>query len=261
MIVDSHCHLDYPSLHDNIDAVLERASLKKIERLLTICTTLESFEKIKVLINEHKKVYGTFGIHPHETAKHKQIDKKYICDVKKNNSKVIGIGETGLDFYYNHSEQDVQKNSFVNHIHAAADLKIPLIVHSRDAEIETSEMLKSEKNNSDIKVLIHCFTGSKDFAKKILDLNFYISISGIITFKNSNDLVDVVSYIPSDKLLVETDSPYLSPHPYRGKPNEPSFIVHTLKKLAEIKKLTIEEMASTTTRNFNNLFGLDTHEI
>ena len=256
MIIDSHCHLDYPSLHDNIDEVLKRASINKIERMLTICTTLESFEKIKALIKKYDQIYGTFGIHPHETEKHKQIDSKYICDVKNSNNKVIGVGETGLDFYYNHSEKDIQKKSFVNHIQAASLLKIPLIVHTRGAEIETYEILKSEKNNSDIKVLIHCFTGSKDFAKKILDLNFYISISGIVTFKNSSDLVDVVSYIPPNKLLVETDSPYLSPQPFRGKPNEPSYIIHTLEKLAAIKKLSVEEIAFATTRNFNNLFSL-----
>ena len=256
MIVDSHCHLDYPSLNDSIDLVLQRANLNKIDKMLTICTTFESFKKIELLISKYNKIYGTFGIHPHETSNHQQIDKKFICEVAKKNKKIIGIGETGLDFYYNHSEKKIQKKSFINHIKAASELNIPLIVHSRNAEEETYEILKNEKKTSDCKVLIHCFTGSKNFAKKILDLNFYISISGIITFKNSTDLVDVVSYIPSDRLLVETDSPYLAPLPYRGKTNEPSYIVHTLEKLALIKNLTFKQMAIITTQNFNNLFKI-----
>ena len=257
MIVDSHCHLDFSELFNQLDEVIHRAESNQVKCFLTICTTLESFERIKLIINKYKNIYGTFGIHPHETKKFTNVDSKFILDLKKKYEKVIGIGETGLDFYYNHSDKKIQIKSFIEHIHAASELNIPIIVHSRNAEIDTYEIIKSEIKNSNLKVLIHCFTGTKDFAKKLVDLNFYISISGIITFKKTGDLVDAVSSIPIENLLVETDSPYLAPVPYRGKHNEPSYIIHTVKKLSEIKKLSIESIMSHTTNNFIKLFNLN----
>ena len=256
MIIDSHCHLDYSNLYNQLDNVVKRAEYNKVKYLLTICTTLESFEKIKLIIMKYKNIYGTFGIHPHETEKYIQVDSKFILNIKKKHNKIIGIGETGLDFYYSYSSKKIQKKSFIEHISAASQLDIPIIVHSRNAEIDTYEILKSESKNSNLKVLIHCFTGSKDFAKKLVDLNFYISVSGIITFKKSNELADVVSYIPIENLLVETDSPYLAPFPYRGKENEPSYIIHTVQKLSEIKKLSNESIMINTTNNFMKLFNL-----
>ena len=256
MIADSHCHLDYSNLYDQLDIVVKRAQLNQVKYLLTICTTLESFEKIKLIVEKYEDIYGTFGIHPHESKKYKNVDLEYIINLKKKYKKVIGIGETGLDFYYNYSDKKIQKKSFIEHIHAASQLNIPLIVHSRNAEIETYEILKSEKNNSNLKVLIHCFTGSKNFAKKLIDMNCYISVSGVITFKNSTELAETVSSIPIENLLVETDSPYLTPIPYRGKINEPSYIVYTVEKLSEIKKISKEQVISNTTYNFKNLFEL-----
>jgi len=256
MIIDSHCHLDYPVLNNQLDEVVKRAKLNKVKILLTICTTLESFEKIKLIINKYENIYGTFGIHPHETDKNTNINSDYIVDLKKNNTKIIGIGETGLDFFYNHSDKKTQKKLFEEHIIAAQKLNIPLIVHTRSAEFETYEILKEAKKNSELNVLIHCFTGTKDFAKKLLDLNCYISISGVVTFKNSKELVDAVSYIPLENLLVETDSPYLSPVPLRGKSNEPSFIVHTVEKLSQIKNVSLETIIDYTTKNFVRLFKL-----
>ena len=257
MIIDSHCHLDFPNLYNELDDVIKRADYNQVKYLLAICTTLESFEKIKFIIKKYKNIYGTFGIHPHETKKFKHVDTKFILSHKKENKKIIGIGETGLDFHYNHSDKKIQKKSFIQHISAASELNVPVIVHSRNAEIDTYEILKSESKNSNLKVLIHCFSGTKDFAKKLVDLNFYISISGIITFKKADDLADTVSYIPIENLLVETDSPYLAPIPYRGKDNEPSYIIHTVKKLAEIKKLSNESMMINTTNNFIKLFNLN----
>ena len=178
MIADSHCHLDYSNIYDQLDKVIERAASNKVKYLLTICTTLSSFEKIKLIINKYNNVYVTFGIHPHESKNFTEIDTKYILNVKNKHKKIIGIGETGLDFYYNHSEKEIQKKSFINHIEAASQLNIPVIVHTRNAEHETYEILKSEMNNSNLKVLIHCFTGSKNFANKLIDLNCYISLSG-----------------------------------------------------------------------------------
>ena len=256
MIIDSHCHLDYPELYDDIDNVVKRAELNKVKYLLTICTTLDSFDKITKIISQYKNIYGTFGIHPHETKKFTQVNKKYILNLKKKYNKIIGIGETGLDFYYNHSEKEIQKKSFIEHIKAASELNIPLIVHSRNAENETFEILESEKRNLNLKILIHCFTGSKEFAKKLLDIGCYISVSGIITFNKSEKLSDTVASIPINRLLVETDSPYLSPQPYRGKPNEPSFIIHTVEKLAKIKKLDEDTVIKNTSNNFIKLFGI-----
>ena len=255
MIIDSHCHLDYPNLYDQLFNVLNRAKRNKVDNLLTICTTLESFEKIKLIIKKYKNVYGTFGIHPHETEKFQKVDSKFIINSKKISNKIIGIGETGLDFYYNHSDKMIQKKSFIEHIEASLELDIPVIVHSRNAEKETYEILKSEKKNSDLKILLHCFTGSTDFAKKLLDIGSFISVSGIITFKNSIDLVNTVKQIPIDSLLIETDSPYLSPMPLRGKSNEPSFIIHTVSKLSEIKNISASDVIHQTTKNFNKLFN------
>jgi len=256
MIIDSHCHLDYSNLYDQLDDVVKRAEYNQVKYMLTICTTLESFEKIKLIVEKYKNIYGTFGIHPHETKKYTYIDSKFIYNIKRKYNKIVGIGETGLDFYYNHSDKKIQKKSFIEHISAASQLNIPIIVHSRNAENDTYEILKSEKKNSDLKVLVHCFTGSKNFAKKLLDINCYISVSGIITFKNSNELTDTISSIPIKNLLVETDSPYLSPEPNRGKSNEPSYIIHTIKKLSQIKNISDELVMTTTTNNFKKLFNL-----
>ena len=257
MIIDSHCHLDYPDLYNQLDDVIKRAEYNQVQRLLTICTTLESFEKIKLIIQKYENIYGTFGIHPHETRKFINVDLKFITNLKKRYRKIVGIGETGLDFYYNYSDKKIQRKSFIEHIGAALELNIPIIVHSRNAESDTYEILKSEKKNSNLKILIHCFTGSKQFAKKLLDMNCYISISGIITFKNSVELIDTVSSIPIEKLLVETDSPYLAPLPHRGKPNEPSYIIHTIEKLSQIKKISKEDVITNTTNNFKKLFGFN----
>ena len=256
MIADSHCHLDNSYIYNQLDDVVKRAHTNQIKYLLTICTTLESFEKIKLIINKYTNVYGTFGIHPHETDKNKHVDLKFILNEKKKNKKIIGIGETGLDFYYNHSDKKTQKISFIEHIQAASQLNIPIIVHSRNAETDTYEILKNEMKNSSLKVLLHCFTGSKDFANKLIDLNCYISVSGIITFKNSGELASTVATIPMKNLLVETDSPFLAPLPHRGKSNEPSYIVHTVEKLSEIKKTSKETIITSTTSNFKKLFEL-----
>ena len=256
MIVDSHCHLDYEKIYLQLDDVVNRAIKNDVKILLTICTTLESFEKIKLIIVKYKNVYGTFGIHPHETKNYKNIDSNLIIKHKKENNKIIGIGETGLDYYYNHSEKNIQKDIFHEHIIAAKKLQIPLIVHSRNAESDTFDILKNHMKDQQMKVIIHCFTGDIDFAKKLIDIGCYISFSGIITFQNSNQLAEAVSYIPIDKMLVETDSPYLSPIPNRGKSNEPSFITHTVEKLSLIKKMDKKVIIENTTNNFKKLFNL-----
>ena len=251
-MIDSHCHLDHEPLFKNIDDILKRSKDIGIEKLLTICTTLESFVKIKQLIKKDEIIYGTYGIHPHE-AKNYKITSKSIIEEVNNNKKVIGIGETGLDFYYNHSDKTQQIISFEEHIKASIDLNMPLIIHSRNAEIETLEIFDKYKNQN-LKILMHCFTGSKKFADKLLNLNAYFSASGIITFKNSSDLQETFRSIPLDRLLIETDSPYLAPVPNRGKKNEPSFVKYTAEKLAEIKNIPSKNLIDATTANFNKLF-------
>ena len=251
-MIDSHCHLDHEPLINNLDQILKRSKDIGIKKLLTICTTFESFRKIKELVTKDEMIFGTYGIHPHE-VKNDKIDSKMIIDEIKKNKKIIGIGETGLDFYYDHSDRNEQIVSFENHIKAAIDLNFPLIIHSRNAEIETFEILNKFKNNK-LKILMHCFTGSTVFAHKLLDLNAYFSASGIITFKNSTSLQETFKSIPLEKLLIETDSPYLAPVPHRGKKNEPSFIDFTAAKLAEIKNIKKTEIIKITTNNFIKLF-------
>ena len=253
-MIDSHCHLDHEPLFENIDNILINAKDVGVTKLLTICTTLKSFDRIKHLINIDPIIYGTFGIHPHE-SKNDIVDKKTIIENIKNENKIIGVGETGLDFFYNHSDKKEQETSFITHIEAALNLDLPIIIHSRNAEDKTYEILNSFRNQNP-KILMHCYTGSYDFAKKLLTLNSYFSASGIITFKNSNELQNTFKYIPLEKLLVETDSPYLAPVPMRGKKNEPSFVKHTLEKLALIKDLDPSVLSRVTTENFKKLFSV-----
>ena len=252
-MIDSHCHLDHEPLFSNLDDVIKRSKDIGISKILTICTTLDSFIKIKKIINKDKIIYGTFGIHPHEAKNNKVTAQLIISEVKKN-KKIIGIGETGLDFFYNHSDKIDQISSLEEHINASVELGIPLIIHSRNAEKETLEIFENYKNFN-LKILMHCFTGSEDFAKKLLDLNAYFSASGIITFKNSIKLQDTFKFIPLKKLLIETDSPFLAPVPNRGKKNEPSFIEYTAQKLADIKKIDKNILIKATSSNFNTLFS------
>ncbi len=252
-MIDSHCHLDIDPLFENINEVLARSKKIGISKILTICTNLDSFENIKKIIIMDNMIYGTFGIHPHEADKISISSSEIIKNAKYSN-KIIGIGETGLDFYYNNSDKKNQIKSFENHINACLETKLPLIVHSRNAENETFEILNNYKN-LDLKILMHCFTGSYKFAKKLLELNCFFSASGIITFKNSTDLRNTFSFIPNSNIIIETDSPFLAPIPMRGKKNEPSYIKYTLEKLAEIKNQTFSDMDKITTDNFNKLFS------
>ena len=252
-MIDSHCHLDHEPLLSNINDIINRSKKVGITKLLTICTTLQSFEKIKKLVLVDKMIFGTFGIHPHETENN-TVDSSDIIKKIKNEKKIIGVGETGLDFFYNHSNRVSQIESFEKHVQAAINLDIPIIIHSRNAEDETFQILDNYKN-SNLKILMHCFTGSQKFADKLLDLNAYFSASGIITFKNSLELQETFKNIPIDKLLIETDSPYLAPVPNRGKKNEPSFIKFTAEKLAHLKDISYDDLISKTTNNFDDIFS------
>ena len=251
-MIDSHCHLDHEPLKSDLSNIIKRSKDVGIEKLLTISTSVESFKKIKNIINEDEIIFGTIGIHPHETDNN-EISIDYIVKNFEENPKIIGIGETGLDFYYNNSDKEKQIKSFKKHIEASIKTNSPLIVHSRNAEDETFEILNKYQGEK-LKILMHCFTGSKNFAEKLLKLNAFFSASGIITFKNSIDLQETFKILPLEKILIETDSPYLAPVPNRGKKNEPSFLSYTAQKLAEIKDLSKQEITKITTKNFNNLF-------
>ena len=253
-MIDSHCHLDHQPLLENLDQVIKRSKNVGITKLLTICTTLDSFTQIKNIVKKDPIIYGTFGIHPHETEDSINVNKDFIIKEVSLNDRIIGIGETGLDFFYNHSNKERQIDSFKAHIEASIELNKPIIVHSRNAETETYKILKSYKSEN-LKILMHCFTGSANFAKQLLGLNAFFSASGIITFKKSIDLQETFKNLPLEKLLVETDSPFLAPIPMRGKKNEPSFIKYTISKLSELKNITDKEIIKITTNNFDNLFS------
>ena len=251
-MIDSHCHLDHEQINSDLSNVIKRSKDVGIEKLLTISTSFESFKKIKYIITKDEIIFGTIGIHPHETDNN-EISVDEIVKNFDENPKIIGIGETGLDFYYNNSDKEKQIKSFKKHIEASIKTNSPLIIHSRNAEDETFEIL-NQYHDKKLKILMHCFTGSKNFAERLLKLNAFFSASGIITFKNSLDLQETFKFLPLDKILIETDSPYLAPVPNRGKKNEPSFLSFTAQKLADIKDLTKQEITKITTTNFNKLF-------
>jgi TatD DNase family protein len=251
-MIDSHCHLDHEPLLSDLDNVLKRSKKVGIKKLLTISTSLDSFTRIKKIVNKDEIIYGTIGIHPHETN-NDTIDSEFIVKNLLENKKIIGIGETGLDFFYNNSEKNKQIDSFRIHIEASLKANVPIIIHSREAEEETFNILNEYKDEK-LKILMHCFTGTQVFAEKLLEFNSYFSASGIITFKNSTDLQKTFKSLPLEKILIETDSPFLAPVPNRGKKNEPSFIDFTATKLAEIKEINKSKLIKITTDNFNNLF-------
>ena len=255
MIIDSHCHLTYEPMSSSLDETIKRANNEGVKYLLTISTEDKSYDKILNIIKKFDCVYGTYGIHPHEAKNHQEIKSKVIIEKVNQSKKIIGIGETGLDFYYNHSNKDDQINSFLEHIEASKNTNLPLIIHTRNAEDETLKILKEASKKKDLKILIHCFTGTKDFAFKLVDLGAYISASGVVTFKKSSELAETFKELPNDKILVETDAPYLAPVPFRGKPNEPSYITNTVKFLSNLKKIEFDEFSEITTKNFFNLFG------
>ena len=251
-MIDSHCHLDHEPMFSDLKNVILRSKEVGVEKILTICTTKDSFKKITEIIKFDQIIFGTYGIHPHEVDTD-IVSKKEIIENVNLHKKIIAIGESGLDFYYNHSSKEKQIVSFKHHIEASIELNIPIIIHSRSAEIETYEILKNIFKPN-LKILMHCFTGSTQFAKKLLDLNAFFSASGIITFKNSIELQETFKIIPTENLLIETDSPFLAPEPLRGRKNEPSFIRYTAKKLASLKNIETQNLINFTTNNFNKLF-------
>ena len=251
MLVDSHCHLNYPEFKNDLDAVIKRADEQGVKTLLTINTKLSEAREIQQITDRYPNVFCTVGAHPHDAVEH-TYDGVYEDLVKlAKHPKVVGIGETGLDYYYENSPRTEQINSFKTHIKASIALELPLVIHTRDADEDTLETIKEFPG---AKGVFHCFSGSKELAKSALDLGFYISFSGILTFKKAEDLREVARFVPMDRILVETDSPFLTPIPHRGERNEPAYTRITAMKLAEVKALSLENIAHQTTRNFFKLF-------
>jgi len=251
MLVDSHCHLDFPDFAPERDAVIGRAFAAGIGMMLTICTRLDQFDGVKAIAESDPRIWCSVGAHPHEAADHATLIADRLVALAAH-PRVVGIGETGLDFHYDLSPHDVQERVFRAHIAASQATGLPLIIHAREADSEIAAILAAEKPPPGV---LHCFTGSRALAEAAVDLGFYISISGIVTFRNAEDLRAIVRDVSLDRLLVETDAPYLAPVPYRGKRNEPAFVTATAAAVAALKGIEAEELAAVTTANFFRLFA------
>ncbi len=253
MLVDSHCHLDFPDFAAEVPQVLARARAAGVGACVSIGTTLSGFPAVAAVAARFQDVYCSVGIHPHEAEKEPLDSPEPLLDAARD-PKVVGIGETGLDYFYGHSPRAAQQQNFRHHIEAARALALPLIVHTRDAEDDTIAILRETMEEGAFTGLIHCFTGTDRLARAALDLGLYISASGIVTFKKSDALRAVIREVPLERLLVETDAPYLAPTPHRGKRNEPAFVAHTAACVAELKGVPVEVLAEATTDNFFRLF-------
>lgn len=254
MLVDSHCHLEYKGLVEDQRGVLSRAREAGIGKFLNISTRQSEWDQVIGTAEREQDVWASVGIHPHEADQHADLGRDVLL-AKADHPRVIGIGETGLDYYYDKSDRGVQRELFRMHIGVARETGLPLIIHTRDAESDTLEILEDEKGKGDFPALIHCFTASAAFGARVVELGLSISISGIVTFKNAKDLQDAAKEVPADRLLVETDSPFLAPVPHRGKPCEPAFVVDTARFLAELREEKFEHLAEVTTDNFHKLFS------
>ena len=256
-LVDSHCHLDFPEFAAELDAVVARAREAGVGRLLTICTRLSKFDEVLNVAERFDRTFCSVGVHPHEAAHEPDVALERIVALARH-PKVVGIGEAGLDYYYDKSPHGRQQEVFRLHIEAARQTGLPLIVHSRDADEDTATLLREGADKGGLKGVIHCFTATQYLADAALEMGFFISLSGIVTFKNAEALRQVARTVPLDRLLVETDSPYLAPMPMRGKRNEPAFVVHTAALLAELRGTPPGEFADQTTANFHRLFAKTT---
>ncbi|GAB6053609.1 TatD family hydrolase [Magnetospira thiophila] len=252
-LIDSHCHLDFPDFDGELEAVLARAAEAGVGLMLTICTHVTRFDQVCVLAEAHDNIYCTVGIHPHNAASEPEVTAEHLLRLA-DHPKVVGLGETGLDYFYEHAPREAQQRSFRAHIEAARVSGLPLVIHSRDADEDMISILEEEHQKGAFPGLVHCFSSGPELAQHALDLGFYLSLSGIITFKAAESLRDTVRHVPMDRLLVETDSPYLAPIPKRGKRNEPAYVAHTANKLADIMGVTPEQLYETTSYNFHRLF-------
>jgi TatD DNase family protein len=253
MLVDSHCHLNYAKLVERQSEVLAAARAAGVTTMLNISTREREWADIVATAEREPDVWASIGIHPHEADEHPDVDTVKLVEAA-GHPRVVGIGETGLDYYYDHSDRAQQQRSFRAHIAASRETGLPTIIHTRDAEDDTYTILTDEMGQGAFPALIHCFTASASFADKVLALGLSISISGIVTFKNAKDLQETAKTIPADRLLIETDSPFLAPVPHRGKPCEPAFVADTARFLADLRGEPVEQLMENTATNFFNLF-------
>lgn len=254
MFTDSHCHLNYKGLVEEQQSVLERARAAGVAAMLNISTRRSEWDEVIGLAERESDVWASVGIHPHEADAHPDVQTATLVE-RAAHPRVVGIGESGLDYYYDHSDRSAQRASFRAHIAAARETGLPIIVHTRDAEADTYAILSDEMGKGAYPGVIHCFTASQDFADKALDLGLYVSISGIVTFKNAKELQSSAKMIPDDRLLIETDAPFLAPVPHRGRPCEPAFVADTARFLAELRSESVESLARRTSENFRSLFS------
>ena len=253
MIIDSHCHLDFPDFAPERDAIVARARAAGLARLITISTRVDKFEQVRAVAEAYPDVFFTLGTHPHEAHLDPEVPAERIAELARH-PKCVGIGEAGLDYHYDRAPRDVAARVFRTHIAAARMTGLPLVIHTRDADADTAAILAEAMGQGPFKALLHCFTAGSDLARIALDLGLSISFSGVLTFKRSNDLRAVAASVPLERLLVETDAPFLAPTPHRGQRNEPAFVVHTAKVLADVKGVTYEALAAATTANVLALF-------
>lgn len=253
MLVDSHCHLNYKGLVEDQEAVLTRARSAGVTAMLNISTRESEWDEVIELAEQQSDVWASVGIHPHEADAHPDIDAAKLIN-RAANSRVIAIGETGLDFYYDKSDREQQRKSFRSHISAARETCLPIIVHTREAEEDTAQIMADEMGKGTFSGVIHCFTASADFARTALDLDLYISLSGIVTFKNALDLQEIAQWLPIDRLLIETDAPFLAPVPHRGRTCEPSFVADTARFVAKLRGIDDIELMQQSAENFYRLF-------
>ncbi|CAA7617462.1 putative metallodependent hydrolase [Candidatus Terasakiella magnetica] len=254
MLVDSHCHLDFPDFADDLDGVVRRAGEAGVGILLTIGTHITRYDQVVAVAERFDNVYCTVGIHPHEAGTEPAADVETLLRLAQH-PKVVGFGETGLDYYYDKSPRERQRDSFRIHIEAARRGGLPVIVHTRDADEDTAAILAEEMGKGAFTGLVHCFSSGPQFAEKAVEIGLYVSASGIMTFKTADILRDTLAGVPLDRLLVETDAPYLAPIPFRGKRNEPAYVAHTARRLAEVKGVAFGELERASTENFLRLFS------
>ena len=254
MLVDSHCHLDFPDFEDDLDDIISRAKAACVERMVTICTRVKEFERVLSIAERYEEVYCSVGTHPNNSDEETDLTIDNILE-KTNHDKVVAIGEAGLDYYYDKSKPINQANSLRIHINVARETNLPLVIHARSADKDMIEILQNESKNGLFPAILHCYSSGPELAQAGLDLGHYVSFSGILTFKNAQEIRDIAAQVPMDRLLVETDAPYLAPTPFRGKRNEPAYTVHTAEVLAEVKGVSLDEIAAQTTKNFFELFS------
>ena len=254
MLIDSHCHLDYLARDGDLEEIVGRARRAGVSAMVTICTKLSEFDIVRSIAQRYPEVFCSVGVHRHEAAEEGQGSPERICELAEL-PEVVGIGETGLDYFYEHSPREAQQRSFRSHIAAARETGLPLIVHTRDADADTLTILREGAQNDALAGVIHCFSAGPQLAEAALELGFYIGVSGIMTFKKAEELRETLRRVPLERLLVETDAPYLAPVPQRGKQNEPAFVVHTAAALAELKAVDVDELAAITSANFYTLFS------